>query len=343
MENSILLGSQTATPLNTAMSVTGSNALVTLLGNSLRLFVNGVTATGGASLRILSTNFETTTNSLICSGASIAAVVGCNFIVNNFGAINVNSAGAGTIVALDGCQFNCTGTDSANQGTALKVATGATIYANASSIENAVLAVACGEVGDTSSTSIIANALSLINSTTDIIQLGSSSLAFSGGIFDYNKVVLADSTNINFSAFDPRGDFVSGSGADVADTVYEIFNGQSSLPELIYHPNYYGYKGTVYENSNNNPTFNATQSNLSNASYYVVTGDRTKDASISLISDTANIGTGDNVRGWGITKLGTSASLAFTYTNNDTSGQLARGSNAVMQLNGFDNQVETET
>ena len=40
-----------------------------------------------------------------------------------------------------------------------------------------------------------------------------------------------------------------------------------------------------------------------------------------------------------ISKVGTSADLAFTYTNNDTSGQLARGGNTVMQLDGFNNQV----
>ena len=73
----------------------------------------------------------------------------------------------------------------------------------------------------------------------------------------------------------------------------------------------------------------------------MVTGDRTKTAGINLFSDTGTpIGTGNNIRGWEISKLGTSASLAFTYTNNDSSGQALQGANTVMLLDGFNNQVD---
>ncbi len=118
--------------------------------------------------------------------------------------------------------------------------------------------------------------------------------------------------------------------------------GQALFQNLQYQPNYYGNKGTVYVNPNADPTFNGVQASSNNANYYVVTGDRTKDASINLLSDTSgisNAGNGSNIRGWAIDKVGTSANLVFTYTNNDTSGQAARGSNSVMQLDGFNNQV----
>ncbi len=94
----------------------------------------------------------------------------------------------------------------------------------------------------------------------------------------------------------------------------------------------------MYVNLNANPTFNATQASSNNANYFVVTGDCTKDASINLLSDTSGLNNGSDIRGWGIDKVGASAYLAFTYTNNDTSGQAARGSNSVMQLDGFNNE-----
>ena len=120
-------------------------------------------------------------------------------------------------------------------------------------------------------------------------------------------------------------------------------NGQPLPQTVTYNSNYYSNKGTVYINPNNNPTFNATQSDLNAASYYVVTGDRTQYSSLSLLSDTnGTIGsTGTtNIRGWTLSKTGTAAYLDFDYINNDTSGQSAVGYNTLMRLNGVAGQLE---
>jgi hypothetical protein len=106
----------------------------------------------------------------------------------------------------------------------------------------------------------------------------------------------------------------------------------------MYEPNYYGHKGTVYMNPNDNPTFSGTQSDLNDAKYFVVTGKSYKEAGISLISDADFTG---NVRGWSIAKTATTAELVFTFTNNDPGvGTPACGPYNVMQLNGFNNRVE---
>lgn len=147
-------------------------------------------------------------------------------------------------------------------------------------------------------------------------------------------------TNVNFAAFDANDTLAIGDDTDGTQALYEVINGQALLPSLVYEPNYYGNKGTIYKNQNSDATINGTQAASNDASYYVITGSRTNQASINLISDSGNIGVNDNVRGWNIAKVGTSANLDFNYSNNDISGQASRGSNAVLQLNGFDNQVE---
>ena len=48
----------------------------------------------------------------------------------------------------------------------------------------------------------------------------------------------------------------------------------------------------------------------------MITNNRNNSASLNLVSDTGIIGSGSNIRGWSISKVGTSADLAFTYTNN---------------------------
>ena len=341
VESSLFLGATSgSTPANTAISVTGTNALVTLLSNSLRLLTTGVSITGGADVRILGTNFETTTTGVICSGGSSTEIVGSNFVINNSNSTNVAASGASTTITIDGCTFD--GKDSLGnpQGTAVFATTAASVVVYASTIQNAVIGVECGVSGDTVSTEIRSNSV-LRNCTIDFLQNGSSTLRFAGGVFDSNKVIINNPTNVTFSAFDRSAEeaLTIGNSSDVDQTLYQVFNGQAQLQNLQYQSDYYGSKGTVYVNPNADPTFNGVQASNNDANYYVVTGNRTNQASINLISDTSGLNNGTDIRGWGIDKVGTSANLAFTYTNNDTSGQAARGSNSVMQLDGFNNEV----
>ena len=287
-------------------------------------------------------NFDDTINSIVCSGAADVSVAGCIFIDNSSGSVNVSASGAGTAITMEGCNFNCyddeTGIPS---GTAAIVTTGASMKLESCAIQGAVLGIQCGSTGDTSSTFLNASGTVLTNCISDIQQNGSSTLQFFGGVFIPESTSINDPTNVSFAAFDDEAILTIGTNANVAHTIYESLNGQSpNEPILSYQPSYYGNQGTVYINRTTNNMFNGTQADGGNANYYVITNNRNQSSSLNLISDTGAIGSGSNVRGWSISKVGTSADLAFTYTNNDTSGQSAIGATTVMQLDGFNNQVD---
>ena len=342
IQNSIFQGPAAgSTPANTGISISGSSSIVGILNCFMRLFNNAISVSGGARVRILATTIGATNNSIVGSGGAELSIIGSSFFINNSSSINVAVSGAGTSATVDGSHFQCNDLTNIAQGTALKSTTGATLCASGSSIENAVIGIICGTSGDTNSTIIRANGIILKGCTNDIIQTGSSLFEFIGGLFTPEKTTITDPTNVSFAAFDDQAILVLGTNDNVPHTMYEVLNGQvPNEPILRYEPTYYGAQGTIYENKSSDPTINGTQAISNNASYYIITGDRTKTTSINLISDTGNLGVSDNVRGWAIAKAGTGAGLSFSYSNNDTSGQAARGSNAVINLNGFDNQLE---
>ena len=342
VKNSIFVGPFASnTPSNTAITITGSSTLIGASSCTFKFFTTVISATGGANVRLNGCDIETSVNGLVASGASNTAVVGCNFNFNPAGAININASGANTQVSIDGSHFACNDALGIQRGTALQSTDGALLLANTSSITGAQLGIKCGNLSDTSSTELRANTIDIRNCISDIEQNGSSTLRFVGGVFDTDLVTVSDPTNVSFAAYDSISDnaLTLGKTVDAPQELYQVFNGQTEFQNLTYQSDYYGNKGTVYVNPNSNPTFNATQSNAEDSSYYVVTGDRTKQASINLISDSGTIGNSDNVRGWKISKVGTTADLVFNYSNNDTSGQAERGSNSTMIVDGFNNVV----
>ena len=348
LQNSIVLGpsSGVTTPTNMGINVTGSFSVVETMSTLFRLLDTAISSAGGASVYNTANNFEHNNNGLAISGSSNATITGCNFLFNTASSINIAVSGSDTMANITSCKFMCQDSVGVNRGTAIQVTAGAEVYISSCAINGAVTGLQCGTSGDTNSTMLHAhNAVVLDNCTTDINQVAASNLHFIGGTFDITKTIIADSTNVSFAAFDRNGDDVLSVGdtVDNEHTIYQVLNGQAILPVLNYESSYYGSKGTVYKNSNSDATFNGTQAASNNASYYVITGDNTKTAGVNLISDTSTIGTSDNVRGWNINKAGTSAGLGFTYSNNDSSGQAERGANTVINLNGFDNQVEFPT
>jgi len=340
IQSTLFRGTLVNTPSNTGIYLTGADTEIAILDCFFTAFDTAINITGGSYTRILASNIETTLNGIVCTGGAKANVVGLNATLNVAGSINLTASGADTKVYLEGCLFDCEDVSDIPQGTAIKVTTGAKIFAFSTSVEEAILGIQCGDPGDTSSTEILASGVKLIDCTENIDQNGTSKLQFIAGTFEIDKITINDATNVVISAFDEDGYFTIGNTTDINQIIYEINNGQTTLPLVEYRNNYYGHKGTIYKNPNNNPTCNGIQADNNNANYYVVTGDNTKEASLNLISDTANIGTDDNVRGWEITKEGAQANLTFDYKNNDASGLANRGQNPVMQLNGFDNQVE---
>jgi len=349
IKDSIFLGPITGgTPANTAINATGSTSLVTILSSSLRLFTTGIIATNSAKTRLLGCNIENTENALVCAGASNTSVTGCNFTTNSATARAVSASVAGTMVNMTGCHIQGSDSDLTPLGEAIQVTTGATVIVDSSLIENINRAFLVGTTGDTNSTTLKAGGVYLVATTTDIQQNAEAAVRFIGGAFDKNKVYVNNSTDVNIAAYDRdsiTGKIIFGIGntADVAQKIYEVLNGQTNLPHLSYEPNYYGSKGTIYKNENSDATCIGVQAQSNNAHSIVVTGDRDKEAGIKLISDAGGLGDGANVRGWTISKLGTTADLAFTFTNNDDSSFALRGPYNVMQLNGLDNQLEFPT
>ncbi|TET06778.1 hypothetical protein E3J79_00860 [Candidatus Dependentiae bacterium] len=345
IQSNIFGGQSINVPANRGIYTTGAGTDIAILDCFFTAYDNAIDISGGSHMRVLNSNIEITVNGIVCSGGSKCQIVGANFKENTATSVNLTVTGVGTKAYIEGCLFDCEDAADVSRGTAIKVTTGASLIASDITIEKAVLGIECGAAGDTNTTVLQASSVNLIECTTNIKQVGSSIMHFVGGTFEADKLDFEDATNIHISAFNSSDHayLAIGDSTDASHILYQVLNGKPLPPGLCYEADYYGNKGTVYKNPNGDPTFNGTQAASNNARYYVITGDRTKEASVNLISDTGNVGVDDNIRGWTIAKRGTQADLAFTYTNNDTSGLAARGANSVMQLNGFDNQVEFPT
>jgi len=337
-------GVMDGSPANTGMVFTGTNGLAQVFSTVFYKLNTGVSTSGGGAYSFDSCTFEQTINGAILSGGAVNKLTALTFAHNYEASINVAAADPNTKVYLTGCTFDGQDTEVSPQphGLAIKATTGATILASSSSIEMNVVGIQTGTTGDTSSTYIRALSVGLSACTTDINQFGSSTLQFVGGTCNEERINIENPTNVNFAAFHSNGQSILsiGPGSDSPYTLLQVVNGQPAgyMPNMSYSPNYYGYKGIVFKDSNAYATFNATEANSNNAAYYVVTDDRTKAANISLLSDQGGSNNGSNVRGWEMSKTGTLADLSFTYSNNDTFG-LASRLNTVMNLDGNSNKI----
>jgi len=210
-------------------------------------------------------------------------------------------------------------------------------------VDEANIGIECGTPTDTSATQLLASGVNLRKCTTDILQYGLSTLRFVGGTFNSTKMTINNPTNVSGGAFDIDSDAILTMGG-LTDSPFKLYQVASAphpnMPYVGYESNYYQNKGLIYQNPNANNTCQGVKSTSENANYFIVTGNREKDAAINLISDAGNFGNPDNVRGWKIAKKGSEANLEISYNNTDGSGQAERGSNSIMTLNGFDNQVE---
>jgi len=347
---SYIKGSSTDIPGNTGIISTGNIASTNIFNTIISTCTTGIAVTGSAAQSILSCEFADTENCVICSGASTTQITGCNFFRNTDNTINVASSGANTKIVSEACNFYCS--DDLNpRGTVFKVTNAGEIVATSHVVHNAALGIECGTTGDTDTTVMKAGSVYLIGCTKDIQQTSTSILRFLSGIFDAGKVTIADATNVSIASYDRPGAYGDitlsvGNAKDVSQKIYEIFQSESNhYPHLAYEPSYYGTKGTVYKNPQGTPTFSGTLASGNNAYSYIITSSRDKETGLRLISDhhlidgSDGMGSGANVRGWTISKLSTSADLAFTYTNNDSSGLAVRGPNTIMQLDGTNNNI----
>jgi len=332
-------------PSNRGIFAQGSLAHIAVLDCTFTNFDTALLTTGDATQHVVASTIQSTFNSIVCTGGSKSEIVGMNFTLNDATSVNITATGLGTKVYLEGCLFNCEDALNNPAGTALQVNNSAVLIANGCTLDEALIGIKCGLPGDTATTKVQAIDVTFIDTDTCVQQEGSSTLQLTGCSLDITKMLINDPTNIDFAGYntaDNGAHLALGQADDISNTMYQILNSTNSgnLPYLSYEPNYYGAKGTVYINPQGTATFNGTQALGNDVYSYVITSSRDKEATLKLISDTANIGTSDNVRGWAITKRGNQADLVFTFTNNDSSGLALRGPYNIMQLNGDQNQVE---
>lgn len=337
MENCLCLGSIVGTPTGTAIQITSAASLCTITSSTFRNFNVALSLLSATASRVVGCVFDNNFMDLSATLSSDSDVVGCSFISNpDNTAIDIQVKDPGTEVRVTGCSFE--GNGSVATGTCIQSIQSGDLDVSACIISRCANALVCGQAGDTIATKIIASNVTLEECTNDIVQTGTSKMVFVGGQFDRGKVSIADSTNCYNAAFDvtSSGTLSLGKTADTTQNVYQILNATTDpFPSMVYEPNYYSLRGTIYkEPIASTNTITGMQSLSGNAYNYTITGDNTKACGLRLISDTSTFGNGDNVRGWLLSKLGTSGNLAFNYVNADTSGQAAFGDNTYCYLDG---------
>ncbi len=340
-------GTMDGTPANTGMVFTGTNGLAQVFSTVFYKLNTGASISGGGAYSLDSCMFDETIDGVVLSGGTVTKLSALTFAYNYPTSINIAATDSPTKVYVTGCTFDGQDQNGVAHGVAIQATAGATILASSCSIEENVVGIQTGTwSGETNETYIRALSVGISACTTDINQLGTSMLQFVGGTCNEELVNIANPTNVNFASFHSNGQAILSIGPN-SDSTYpllQVVNGQTAsgqpyLPRMSYSPSYYGYKGTVFNNNTNtNSTFNATESNLNNAAYYVITDTNAQQAAIDLLSDQGGSHNGSNMRGWEIAKQGGRADLSFTYSNSDLGGYNQR-LNTVMDLDGYDNTV----
>ena len=343
IRNSAFLGNP-VTPAGNAILISGpsTSTLLTLMSTTFRGFSQAVTLNGGCTARISACPFE-----LCASGVSIingtCTVDGCSFV-------NLPTSGAGTSVSVDGaastinmvgCLFNHRDTNGVAQGIGVTSTSQAKVAMSGCGINWAALALQIGlsNNSDTISTQMTSSSVCIRNCTADIAQYGTTQFSLVGGVYDATKTTIFSSTNVNIAAFDvsTANAFSLGSGSDSRSTIYQLLLGEGSMnPKLIYEPSYYGGKGSIYENLNAETTVSGVQS-AGDTIKYAVTTDSSKAASMRILSDVGAVGVNDNIRGWTLSKEGTTGNLISVYENSDSVGQALRSPNTLSSFDGFNN------
>ena len=350
LKNSVFLGPFSgSTAANTGLTVTGSSSLVTVLSNSFRLMTTAISNAGSASLRVLGTVIESTTNGLVCSGSSITQLVGCNFSVNNSSSINVSASGAGTDVTVEACFLNGRDSSGNPQGVGVKAISSGYAEVLSSHLDFLVTAIAAGQTGDTSSTELILSNSFMHENTSDVTQTGTSTLRITGTSIAESKVTINDSTNVTMTYFDFDASSILtlGNQTNIQQDLMQVDNGFSTLPRFKYFPNFYGHDSLVYDNAVSEGATGVGfgvvgQAANTHVKSFVSSADRTSHAGLVLQSDTGTLGSSaDGIRRWTVSRDGSDADLQCNFLNNDTGdGKPAVTEYTAMQVDGFNNNVE---
>jgi gas vesicle protein len=348
LTNSTIIGASSISgpAANTGVSVTGASAQLATDTGVMLLCDTGFNITGNAAVTLSDIIFKINTFDIIQTGASHLTLSACTFeFTTGSSDIDVQVSGAGTLTNIISCEFNGNSLLGAPEATAILVSDNASVTFAGGIIHNYTTGMHIGVPADTSSTMLSASGLVVNNCTTDIIQEGSSSLNFNAGTATSSKISISDPTNVTLAFFNlgTNNALTIGSTANQNTTLLQADINPTNNPQLDYLSSLYSTQAIGLHNPLINPTswFVVSQAN---ANLTAVTTNRTDSAGVRLVSDTGSpVGGTSALRGWDISKNGSSAQLSFTYQNSDIVGQSVISPYVVMQLDGVNNQLQLPT
>jgi hypothetical protein len=328
LNNLSIQGSATAVPAGVGIVASGSSASLLVNGGLWVRCTTCLSISDNAVFTADSILFRNNKYDIVASSSSLVILVGGNF---TFGSssddITIIASDAGTIIRLNACYFSGRNlTSGLNQGTCIKTVNGGSIEVASSLLVNFETGCICGDSSSTSSTNLEIDSIDFQDCDADITQFGTSTLTLTNSHVTTSKLSFANSTNIKLNYIEKTSNNLSlGTLSDTKTSIFDVMTGQAEFPNLTYTPNIYNADSFVFSNPYEPSSLMMKGASFDTSLICSVT-DRTKSASLSLYSDTGGTfgGTGA-LRGWTISKTGTSASLIHKYFNSDLSGQTATG------------------
>ena len=343
-----ILGSQNpAVPAGIGISASGAASIVVFLVGTIQNCTTGILVSNGCTLSINSSVLRNNTSGVVLTTAATALLIGVSFELSRPSGVSVQLQDAGTVIECAACVFRGTNAAGVPQGTALSITDGAHATLNGGEITNYVIGIAIGDSNDTSSTMLTMSSLALFNNVTaDLVQNGTATVIYNSGTASSSKFSFNDTTNVTLAYFDQDDDNALHIGHFSPTTDLTLVNasiGSGSNPQLQYKFALYGTRAMGYENPTATPsTFYALGS--VDTGLAAITTDRAFFSRLRLVSDTGTpLGTDLALRGWDISKLASTAKLAFAYQNTDAVGQALISLYTVLQLDGVANQVQLPT
>lgn len=325
------------------VSASGSNARLYFSSCIFSVCHPAVELSNNAALTMNAASFRSNISALNLSDSSKLILEASSFEFANTttAIVDIDLSGAGTLAVISGCTFSNPSLPS-NTMTAIKVSNDAIANVQSSTIGNYTNALQVGDDNDTSSTQLVASGMLISGCSYDILQKGMSTLNFNSGVAAGTKISINDSTNVTLSFFDTESNnaLQIGKFSDQNTKLLQASIGATENPQINYMSNVYGSQAIGYVNSTAHPAVLYSLS-ANKAQVAGITTDRTKIAGVRLVSDTAaTVGATTAVRGWDINKKASTSELMFDFQNTDTFDQSSVSQYTVMQLDGFNNQVQ---
>ena len=328
---------------NKGISVTGMAANLVISGGVIGLCVTGLEVIGNAVATASGISFRINEFDIVQNTASRLTLSGCTFELTDGGSdIDVQVDGAGTVAEIIGCEFSGTSVLGVDQGVSIMVTNEGLVNISGGVMRNYTTGIIVGGALDTFSTEVNASGLIIRDCITDILQEGTTTLLFNSCTASSSKISINDATNVEMAFFDldDNGALTIGSTADQDTILVQADIDPTNHPGLNYKSSLYSTQAIGFDNTFGSPSSLYSLS-ADNADLTSVTTDRTKTSGLRLVSDTGSpLGGTSALRGWDVEKNSTSGELSFTYRNSDLVGQTAVSPFVVMQLDGFNNQLQ---